>query len=141
MTEPLPMCLVFRLGGIGFAVPVGMVEELLADADVQQYRDTGRLDYRGVSIGHFDLAGRLGLPSAKVPSVGPLLVLKGRDKPRAVLVEKVEGVFPGSQFQRHAVPPLLSLQGPLPYRHLLLWREEPLVYCDPEFPAELAEEA
>ncbi len=137
MTDPLPMCLVFRLGGIGFAIPVGMVEEILAEGDALLCGETGGLNYRGVTIPPCDLAGHFGLPPGN-GTTGPMLVLKGRDLPQAVAVDKVEGVFPGGQFQSHPVPPLLSLHQSLPYAQLALWRDEPLVYCDQASLADLA---
>ena len=139
MTPPVPMCLVFRLGGIGFAMPIEIVEEVHTPASDGQQQDAGGLLYRGVAIPRCDLASRFGVAPAAPSLAAAVLVLKGEEMPLAITVEKIEGVFPGSGFELHPVPVLLALQAPLPYRHLLLWQGQPLVYCEPSCLAALVE--
>lgn len=121
------MCLVFRLGGIGFAVPVEVVEEVHSDG---RDPEGGQVDYRGVRIPRFDLASRFGLAPVANAAAAPVLILKGEEMPLAISVDKVEGVFPGDCFELHPLPILLALPTDLPYRQLLLWQGQPLVYCD-----------
>ncbi len=130
MTVPVPMCLVFRVGGIGFAAPIEIVEEVHAEGIDCDGHDPGELVYRGVRIPRFDLASRFGLPAAVSSPVGPVLIVEGGEMPLAVSVDKVEGVFAQELFGFHPLPPLLSLQVSLPYQQLLLWRGQPLVFCD-----------
>ena len=139
MTAPVPMCLVFRLGGIGFALPVDVVEEVHTDGAGAEGDDPADLVYRGVRISRFDLASRLGLPSPAASPAGPVLILRSAEVPLAMSVDKVEGVLPQALFEFHPVPPPLSLQSNLPYRQLLLWRDQPLVFCDPPCLAALVE--
>lgn len=139
MTGAVPMCLVFRLGGIGFALPVDVVEEVYTEEVGGQGADPAGLIYRGVRIPRFDLTSRFGLPVLTSRPPGPVLIVKSTEIPLAVSVDKVEGVLPQTLFEFHPVPPLLSLQANLPYRQLLLWRGQPLVYCDPPCLAALLE--
>lgn len=139
MTVPVPMCLVFRLGGIGFALPVDVVEEVHAEGTDDEGHDPADQVYRGVRIPRFDLASRCGLPVLTSRPNGPVLIVKSGEIPLAVSVDKVEGVFPQELFEFHPVPPLLALQANLPYQQLLLWRGQPLVFCDPPCLAALVE--
>lgn len=128
MTSPVPMCLVFRLGGIGFAMPIEVVEEVHTDGPDN---DSAELDYRGGRIPRFDLASRFGVALPSNAGTAPVVILRWEGMPQAISVDKVEGVFPGELFELHQLPPLLSLPANLPYRQLLLWQGQPLVYCDP----------
>ena len=139
MSVPVPMCLVFRLGGIGFALPVDVVEEVYTGGAGGEGDDPADLVYRGVRIPRFDLASRLSLPVLASSRAGAVLIVKSAEVPLAVSVDKVEGVFPPALFEFHPVPPLLSLQANLPYQQLLIWRDQPLVFCDPPCLAALVE--
>lgn len=130
MTPPLPMCLVFRLGGIGFAMPIEVIEEVHTAGADRQDHDTAELVYRGMRIPCLDLAARFGLPALPATAAAPVLIVKAQEMYWVVRVDHVEGVFPGDLFEIYPLPPLLSLQVELPYRHLLLWHGQPLVYCD-----------
>lgn len=140
MTVPVPMCLVFRLGGIGFAVPVDVVEEVHTDGSGGKGDDSADLLYRGVRIPRFDLASRFGFPITVSNPAGPILIVRSGESPLAVRVDKVDGVFPQELFEFHPVPPLLSQQANLPYQQLLLWHGQPLIFCDPLCLAALVEE-
>lgn len=138
MTDPGRMRLVFRLGGVGFSLPVQdliEIREEVADALDRSAADPaaqvlGALSHRGGSIPVRDLGRRLELP-APFPEEAPvLLVLTGEDGCWGVLVDRVEGIFPTSEFDTRPVPPLLVRQESLPYTHLDLWRGEPLVHCE-----------
>lgn len=130
MTAPVPMCLVFRLGGIGFALPVEIVEEVYAEGTDDGSCAPAEWLYRGVRIPRVDLGARFGLLPESLGLLGPVLILKGAEVPLAVRVEKIEGVFPQASLGSCPVPPLLTQLGSLPYRQLLLWRDQPLVLLD-----------
>lgn len=137
MTETVSMKLVFRVGGVGFSLPIddlveiqeglGASESPVAESPVSQ---VGVLPFRGGTLPVFDLRPVLGLPlepsGAEWPTV---LVLCGREGMWGGVVDRVEGIFADSNFSFRPLPPLLQRQVPLPYDGLWLWREEPLHAC------------
>jgi purine-binding chemotaxis protein CheW len=130
VTASSPKVLIFRLGGIGFAIPIDLVEEVCAEGEVCAGREGRELAYRGVRIPRLDLGGQLGLPAGGIGAEGAWLILRGTEAPAALQVERIEGVFSQALLEYHPVPAILTLAGPLPYRQLALWREQPLVLCE-----------
>lgn len=125
MTDAAHMQLVFRLGGMGFVLPIG---------DLVEVRDTvspAPADPAGDSSGPpevFDLRSQFGLPGP-AGAEGPLLVLCGRRGPWMLSVDRVEGIFPAAEFTLRPLPELLSRTESGPCRELALWREEALQAC------------
>jgi chemotaxis signal transduction protein len=139
MTDPSSMQLVFRLAGIGFALPVDqLVEVCEVPISRMEYevgetgaRTRGRFNHRETLLTVFALAPALGLADRFRPEVGQVvLVLCGRAGFWGVVVDAIEGIFPAREFAPHPLPKLLERETPLPFERLLLWREEPLLGCE-----------
>jgi purine-binding chemotaxis protein CheW len=136
MINTARMKLVFRLGEIGFALsiqdlieiredPGGVLDRSEADPGAMLL---GRLMLRGEAIPLIDLGTCLELP---VSSTSPIvLILAGESGMWGMAADRVEGIFPESEFESRPLPIILGRQDSLPYAGLELWRDEPLVLCD-----------
>jgi len=134
------MKLVFRLREVGFALPIRGLIEIREDSLDLLDRSTadpdrfllGELPFRGEPLPVRDLAGRLRL-DGKSPFRGQiLLVLVGQDGPSGIVADQIDGIYPDQEFEsRHISPFFLDSQG-CPWRHLVLWRDELLVVCEPD---------
>lgn len=126
MTDATHMQLVFRLGGMGFVLPIGDLVEVRETVSPAPVAETA-----GDSPGTpevIDLRCQFGLPGP-AGADGPLLVLCGRCGPWMLPVDCVEGIFPAGEFTLRPLPELLSITEPGPCRELALWREEALQAC------------
>lgn len=139
MTDLSSMQLVFRLAGIGFALPVDqLVEVCEVPTSRMEYavgetgsRTRARFNHRETMLTVFALAPALGLAERFRPEEGQVvLVLCGRTGFWGVVVDAIEGIFPVREFVLHPLPKLLERETPLPFERLLLWREEPLLGCE-----------
>ena len=133
------MRLVFRLAQIGFTLPVEELIELregsrswidAAAADSRR-RLLGKILHRGQPIAVLDPRPGIGLAPAPLPEQVTLLVVGPREAPRALPVDRMEGIFPGEEFVVQELPPLLRRPGQ-GYDTLEIWRDEPLVRVDLE---------
>lgn len=139
MVGSLGMKMVFRLGGVGFALPINdlievkevLAEELHDSADEAEPGLLGFYLHRGGLIPVRDLGGRLDLP-CPVFSRGQisLLVLPGADAPWGLAAEQVEGVFPDAQFRQLAVTEWIFSARMWPFAQIVLWKGEPLLHCE-----------
>jgi purine-binding chemotaxis protein CheW len=130
------MKLVFRLGEIGFALSIQDLIEIREDPCSVLDRSEadsgsmllGRLMHRGDSIPVIDLGKCLKLP---VSTTSPIvLVLAGESGMWGMTADRVEGIFPESEFESRPLPILFGRPDSLPYAGLELWRDEPLVLCE-----------
>lgn len=137
MTTPAGMKLVFRLGGIGFSLPIEGLVEIRDDAVPTLDRSKadpaaqllGHLSHRGAPIPVRSLGARLGL-DVPVCEGAVVLVLPGEAGTWGVAADSVEGIFPATEFLSRRLPPLLTGRRPLPCSHCDLWRDEPLLSCE-----------
>lgn len=118
MTDSADMQLVFRLAGVGFALPID---------DLVEIREAGNFGEAGDAPERLDLAAGLGLEAPV--SGGALLVLCGEAGPWMTAVERIEGIFPAGDLRYLSMPPLLQRDVTLPFEVLALWRQEPLHVC------------
>jgi purine-binding chemotaxis protein CheW len=136
MTNTVRMKLVFRLGGIGFALsvqdlieiredPGGVLDRSRAEAEPMIL---GRLMYRGEAIPVIDLGRCLEVPSSTTSPI--VLILAGESGTWGTTADRVEGIFAESEFESRPLPILLRGPSPLPYAGVELWRDEPLVLCE-----------
>jgi purine-binding chemotaxis protein CheW len=136
MTNTVRMKLVFRLGEIGFALcvqdlieiredPGGVLDRSKADPEVLIL---GRLTYRGEAIPVIDLGKCLEVPSSRTSPI--VLILAGESGIWGTTADRVEGIFPESEFDSRPLPILLGGPDSLPYAGVELWRDEPLVLCE-----------
>ncbi|KIH76818.1 purine-binding chemotaxis protein CheW [Geoalkalibacter ferrihydriticus] len=133
------MKLVFRLGGMGFSVGVSHVLEILdcgfsdlvlGDAPLPRL-SLGRIAHRGWDFEVFDGRRLFDLAPREGRSRLTVLVITVGESPFGLAVDRVQGIFPGSEFALRPLPPLLAAQEPFPlYQTLDVWRGEPLVVCD-----------
>lgn len=137
MTGSDGMKLIFRLGGIGFSLPIEGLLEIRDDAADTLDRSTadatalllGHLPGRGAAVPVRDLGTRLGL-DVPFGEGTVVLVLTGETGVWGIAADRVEGIFPAAEFLSRLLPPLLIGRQPLPCTHCDLWRGEPLLSCD-----------
>lgn len=130
------MKLVFRLGGVGFALPIAQLLEIVegelcsaVTVAAPASREAESIFRRGDAIRLRDLGQRLELiPGA--PETGSVLVLTGADGPWGVRVDAVDGIHPGDEFVVRMAPSWMFRSELWPFRNLLLWRGQPLVQVD-----------
>lgn len=132
------MNLVFRLGELGFSLPVDDLAEIVemsaaeldsTSADPSR-RCLGRLRWRRFEVELFELWSALGLQTpCHEQGQFAVLVLAGKDGYWSLAVNAVEGIFPGTAFTREAIPPLLTGAAALAFDAFWIWREEPLHGC------------
>lgn len=128
------MKLVFRIAGVGFSLPLESlieVREGIEDAGELPPSAAASLELRGEAIPLRDLRRRMALPDF-FGDRGKLraLILAGSDGPWGILVDRVEGIFPLSDFKPKALPLAFGGNDSRPYDRIELWRDEPLVVCD-----------
>jgi len=131
------MKLVFRLGGIGFSLPIESLAEI--KENVSEVPDStlcdasgklaGKLSFRGEEIPIYDLRRLFDLETSVTEERG-VLILWGGDGPWGIFVERVEGIYPVEDFASRPVSVLFSRPHESPYEYVDVWREEPLVFCD-----------
>jgi len=136
MINTARMKLVFRLGEIGFALSIQDLIEIREDPCSVLDRSEadsgtmllGRLVHRGDSIPVIDLGKCLEIP---VSTTSPIvLILAGESGIWGMTADRVEGIFPESEFESRPLPILVGRPDSLPYAGLELWRDEPLVLCE-----------
>lgn len=136
MTNTVRMKLVFRLGEIGFALSVQDLIEVREDpggvfdpsGTDPETMVIGELMHRGEAIPVVDLWYCLGIPSRTASPI--VLILAGDSGMWGITADRVEGIFPESEFESRPLPILLGRSDSLPYAGLELWRDEPLVFCE-----------
>lgn len=138
MADAGGMKLVFRLGEIGFVLPVRDLIEI-AELSVAQVEacpadDVSCMDgwllRRGERVPLFSLARRLGLP---IPDAGGqvfAVVMVGADGPWSVRSESIEGIFPGAEFVLVPAAAWMFQYGTWPFVNLALWRGQPLIHFE-----------
>lgn len=138
MTVTSDKNLVFRIAGVGFALPLdelveikeagaGVLDRTAADPENGLL---GLLEYRDEAIHAVNVRQKLGLP---VPESfeAAYVVVNGEEGAWALPVDKIEGIFSAEQFTEHEVPLLLRMNAELPYRTLQVWRSEPMINFEP----------
>lgn len=134
--DELHSVVVFRLGGQLFAVPVPDVREVVPYAWLSRPPQMpsfvqGVLNLAGAAVPVLRLDNLLGLPRATIGLDASILIMKTQQEPLGLLVEHVEGVRPGAEFQFSPVDDRQSfqgclggqLQGPQGTIHLISWRK------------------
>lgn len=138
MIDSTGMKLVFRLHGVGFALPLGDLIEVgeglsgllrpLVAAEASAA--VGMIEHRGVEIPLLDLGACLDFAAVDLAGVDDFLVLAGADHPWALAVDQVVGVFPAPEFTLLPAPVWYFRESGRPFRVLTVWREEPLILCE-----------
>ncbi|BCR04399.1 hypothetical protein DESUT3_14680 [Desulfuromonas versatilis] len=140
MADTVGLKLVFRISGIGFALPIGSLVEIREE--VQGWLDRseaapergllGRLPHRGEMIPVRDLRMGFRLPQSE-PQPGELLLVLAKGVHRwGILADAIEGIFPDAEFRVHPLPWLLASQDSMPYGRVVVRKGEPLVLCEPD---------
>lgn len=140
MVEAERLRIVFRVGGVGFVMPVA---DLLAirgagEDPLSQPRSSagacqvGSLVYRSVSIGLYALTLLFGLPRDESSGDGHVLVFAGMDGPWAIRVDQVDGVKAVDQFVFQELPAYLFRDVNVPYHQVALHDGQLLVSVDAE---------
>jgi len=138
MLDAERMKLVFRLGGIGFSLPVDHLVEirqgpagwLEPDPAARKTGLLGRFHQGKDSLSVLDLGRCLGLPPGPVPEPLTLLVVPGKNGPFGIVAERIEGFFKAEEFVPLGLPPLLQGRVPAVYNGFDLWRSELLIAGD-----------
>lgn len=112
----LSSIVVFRLCGSAFAVPVADVREVVPYAWLAQPPRMpsfvhGILNLGGVAVPVLRLDQLLALPPAQIGLGASILIMKTTGQPLGLLVEHVEDVRPGGEFQLLPMEEQHSLQG------------------------------
>lgn len=129
--------LVFRLGGVGFALPISQLLEIVEEEAHPSPLDHTRTDdgqeycfRRGEAVSLYDLGRWLELPNQQDrPAV--VLILAGLDGPWGIRVDMVAGIHPADDFLVRTVPDWVVRRDRWPSLQLLIWHEELLVQIDP----------
>ncbi|AMV72966.1 hypothetical protein JCM30471_36100 [Desulfuromonas carbonis] len=122
MTDSAEMNLVFRLGGIGFVLPIDdlvEIREATPETPAAVAGDESLL---------VDLRRPLGLSQANTDA-GARVVLCGNPQPWILYVEHIDGIFPASEFEHRPLPELLWRDVLPTFQRLALWRGEVLQAC------------
>jgi len=137
MASTMQLNLVFRLGEIGFVLPVGQLIEIREG--IQKWLDRSKTDseqkvfgtilFRGRAIPVYDLGERLGLSAARELRALTILILGEAERPWGLAADQVDGIFPCTDFTIHELPLLLRREQQV-YDSLDIWRGEPLIHCD-----------
>ena len=122
MTDSAEMHLVFRLGGIGFVLPI---DDLVEIREATPETPAGVAGDEPLLV---DLRCALGLSQANSAG-GARVVLCGNPKPWMLQVEHIDGIFPASEFDYRPLPELLWREALPPFQWLALWRGEVLQAC------------
>lgn len=138
MADADGMKLVFRLGGVGFSLPVRDLIEV-AEVPVEQVEVCsaagtvcmdGWLLRRGELVPLFSLAQRLCLPAPTAGGQIVAVVMVGADGPWSIRVERIEGIFPGAEFALVPAAAWMFQREMWPFENLALWRGQPLVHFE-----------
>lgn len=132
------MKLVFRLHNIGFALSLddlvevceGLPDQLRTADAPHEFGAVGSVVHRKIEVPLFDLGAFLGLGRFVPGAANFYLVLIGADRPWALPIDRVVGIFPAADFACVPASDWFFQQSERPFRSLLIWREEPLVLCE-----------
>jgi chemotaxis signal transduction protein len=138
MTEMSDKRLVFRIAGVGFVLSLenlveiresgaGVLDRSAADPEVGLL---GLIEFRDEAIHAINIRQKLDLP-APDDFEPAYVVVNGSDGAWAMPVDRIEGIFPAEEFSVIEVPLLLRMNAELPYQTLHVWKDEPLVSCEP----------
>jgi len=138
MLDAERMKLVFRLGGVGFSLPVdhlveirqgpaGWIDREAADTETGLL---GHVHQLNGTLPVINLCRCIGLSDSRLLDDLTLLVLPGRMGHLGVVVDVVEGFFPADEFAPLALPPLLEGRVPPAYGGFDMWRSELLIAGD-----------
>jgi purine-binding chemotaxis protein CheW len=100
---------VFALGSEQYALPIASVSEIIRSTQPRSVASDnpwirGVIGLRGKIIPIFDLAARLGLPSADPQASDKIVIVDGANGPVGVMVDDVEEVLTVAAEQFEAVP-------------------------------------
>jgi purine-binding chemotaxis protein CheW len=92
-----PMFLCARIDGVGLAIPVAQVNEVIEDCDVTPLFRVpsvlrGLINLRGQVLACLDLSGELGLPPRALQERNQFVVLRGDGATLALCVDRVTGI-------------------------------------------------
>lgn len=134
--DDLHSVVIFRLDGQLFAIPVSEVREVVPYAwlgrpPLMPSFVQGVLNLAGVAVPVLRLDNLLGLPPSTIGLDASILIMKTSAEPLGLLVEHVEGVRPGAEFQFNPVDDRQSFQGCLGGQlhgpqgdiHLISWQK------------------
>ncbi|MDY6848322.1 MAG: chemotaxis protein CheW [Thermodesulfobacteriota bacterium] len=124
------MYLVFRIGVVGFCLPVSSLVEIL-DGSLLPGRRVDSILLRGTEVPVIDGQGWFECSPARGRTETKALVVAGAETNLALMVDAVDGIFPAKEFEIGDVPALLCECKRVRYRLLAFWRNEPLVVFDP----------
>ena len=132
------MKLVFRLHDVGFALPLDDLIEVgeglggfLRPGPVSTAScSIGTIEHRGIEVPLLDLGAYLDLGAVDLSRANNFLVLAGADRPWALAVDRVTGVFAAAEFASVPVPAWYFREWQRPFHTLAIWREEPLILCE-----------
>lgn len=137
MASAEEMRLVFRLGGVGFALPISQLLEIVEPAATRDASfatatpgPQAGLFHRGEWLPLRDLSRRLDLVPRVTSEAMTVLALTGADGPWCLQVDAVAGIHPAAGFVARPAPVWMFQPGRWPFRRLLLWRGEPLVQVE-----------
>lgn len=127
--------LVFRLGGMGFSLPIEALLEIREgaggwidrSAGVPDEHLLGELRGRDGRLPVFDLRGLFHTVASSDADSLVVLVLYGLDGPWGGVADSIEGIFPAGEFTSRSLPLPFRGEGDLPYGSLDFWRGEALV--------------
>jgi len=91
LTLALLEVLLFERGGQMFAVPLPVVEEVVAVDETLSLTGRPSLDLRGHPVALSDLADMLGAEAAALPSKPPAIVVSGGGRRLAILCDRLHG--------------------------------------------------
>lgn len=140
MTKAVGKMLIFVLADIRFVLDldhvVEVLEQLSGRLDVQRsdlrQGIVAALEFRHTAIPVIDPTLSLGLVSAIGLNQRTALVLRGSEGNWAILVDRVEGLAPGTLFSRAHVPALLRAAPGCDDIQVLLVEDAPLMVFEPE---------
>lgn len=134
--DELHSLVVFRLGGQAFAVPVAAVREVvplawLAKPPRMPSFVEGVLNLGGIAVPVLRLDDLLGMERGRVGLDASILIMRRDGAALGLLVDHVDGVRPGHDFQsmpvedRHSFQGCLAgeLSGPAGVVHLVSWEK------------------
>lgn len=134
-TEADHLCIIFRIGGIGFMMPVADLMAIRDPDDLSIDRSSnvfassqvGSLQFQDLDVPVFGLSEMLCLASAEDGPEKRYLIFAGTECPWAIAVDRVEGVFKGAEFDCRELTSGLFEAGNAPYQAVAVYNGEPLV--------------
>lgn len=139
-TEADHLSIIFRVGGLGFVMPVAALMAI-RDLEVLDSRaaeesfgpcQSGNIQFQNVTIPVFDLMSFLQLPVTAPQAESRYLVFSGDECPWAIVVDRVDGLFPRTVFDEQGLPAYLFETGGAVYDSVAVRNGEPLVSFEPE---------